>query len=201
MMFSPRPTISAFACFIAAMAIYAAQPLIELPASSTVSPGYGLVDSVSARMSRQPLDPLEGIWELTADGAVVAIEREPSLMRKSTATYRITALSMPDRSVAPGTLMGRAASTANARKFDAAIYTKIIDGRLQSPANFIISLSDDDRLSLTHYRHGIRLNLWRMVPYMFRYSVHSIDERPKGTDGMVRLYPHSEKSSQTPRHL
>lgn len=200
-MFSPRLAISAIACFIAATTIYAAHPLIELPVTSTVSPGYGLADSISARMSRQPLAPLEGIWELTADGAIVAIEREPSPMRKSTATYRITALSMPDRSVAPGTLMGRAASTADARKFDTTLYTKVIDGKLQSPANFIITLSDDGRLSLSHYRHGLRFSLWRMVPYMFRYSVRAIDERPKGTDGMVRLYPPSEKSSQTPRHL
>lgn len=199
-MTSLRFTTLSLASLIA-VAVYAAQPSVRLPATSTVSPGYGLVDSISAKMSRQTLDPVEGLWELTADGAVVAIEREPSTTRRSTATYRITAVSMPDRSVAPGTLMGRAVSTADARKFDSLIYTKSVGGKLQSPAGFIITLYDDDRLSLSHYRQGVRFNLWRMVPYMFRYSVSSIDERPKGTDGMVRLHPRSQKSASSPRHL
>lgn len=186
---------------IAAITIYAAQPSVKLPSESPVSAGYGLADSISSKMSRHPLDPIEGIWELTADGAVVAIEREPSAARKATATYRITTISMPDRSVAPGTLMGRAVSTADTRRFDSAIYTKVTGGKLHSPAGFIISLSDDGRLSLSHYRQGVRLNLWRMIPYMFRYSVTTVDERPKGIDGMVRLHPRSGTTASSPRHL
>lgn len=199
-MLSLRITTLSLAALIA-MTVHAAQPLVRLPATSTLSPGYGLVDSISAKMSRRTLDPIEGIWELTSDGAIVAIEREPATMRGTTATYRITAISMPDRSVAPGTLMGRAASTANARKFDSLIYTDVTDGELRSPAGFIITMSDDDRLSLSHYRQGVKFNLWRMVPYMFRYSVSTIDERPKGIDGMVRLYPQSKRPTSFPRHL
>lgn len=199
-MLSLRSATIYLASLIGATA-HAAQPLVELPATSPISQSYGLVDSISAKMSHRPLDPIEGVWELTADGAVIAIEREPSTKRGVTATYRITAISMPDRSVAPGTLMGRAASTANARKFDSLIYTDIIDGKLRSPAGFIITMTDDDRLSLSHYRQGVKFNLWRMVPYMFRYSVSTIDERPKGIDGMVRLYPQSKKTTSFPRHL
>lgn len=199
-MFSLRITTLILAALIA-VTTHAARPLVRVPATSPVSQGYGLVDSVSAKMSLRSLDPIEGIWELTSDGAVVAIEREPATTRGATTTYRITAISMPDRSVAPGTLMGRAASTANARKFDSLIYTNVTDGKLRSPAGFIITISDDDRLSLFHYRQGVKFNLWRMVPYMFRYSVSTIDERPKGIDGMVRLYPQSKKTTSFPRHL
>ncbi len=199
-MFSLRITTLILAALIA-VTTHAARPLVRVPATSPVSQGYGLVDSVSAKMSLRSLDPIEGIWELTSDGAVVAIEREPTTTRGATTTYRITAISMPDRSVAPGTLMGRAASTANARKFDSLIYTNVTDGKLRSPAGFIITISDDDRLSLFHYRQGVKFNLWRMVPYMFRYSVSTIDERPKGIDGMVRLYPQSKKTTSFPRHL
>lgn len=186
---------------IAAMSISAMQPTIDLPAKSPVADGYGLVDSVAAQMSLLPLDPLEGIWEFSGDGAIVAIEREREPRRFASASYRLTAISMPDRSVAPGTLIGRAVTTASDNKFDAAIYTKAVYGLLQTPSNFIMTLTADGRLLLSHYRQGVKLNLWRMVPYMFRYSVKGVDERPKGIDGMIKLYPTPSKPKTSPRYL
>lgn len=196
-----RVTIISIAVTASSLTASPATPTIELPSSSPIAAGYGLIDSVETRMSRLPLDPLEGIWEMTADGAVIAIERENAAARTITSTYRLTTISMPDRSVAPGTLMGRAIPTSDPRKFDAVIYTESADERLKSPANFIISLTDDERLSLSHYRRGLYVNLWRMVPYMFRYSVGSRDERPRGLDGMVRLYPRKSKKATAPRYL
>lgn len=161
------------------------------------------IDSLKSRMSSRPLLPLEGIWELTADGAVIAIERIENHRRGHTSAYRLTALSMPDRSISPGAEMGTAYDTADAHKFDAKIYTKSsADGSLTSPADFVLSLDNDNtRMSMSHYRRGLRVNLWRMVPYMFRYSVHRRDERPRGLDGMIKIYPRPASGAATPRYL
>lgn len=160
------------------------------------------IDSIKSSMSSRPLMPLEGIWELTADGAVVAIERIEDPRRGRTSTYCLTALSMPDRSITPGTIMGTAAESSDVHKFDAKIYTKSSDGQLTSPADFILTLDNDNtRMSMSHYRRGLRVNLWRMVPYMFRYSVGTRDERPRGLDGMIKVYPRPTSRTSTPRYL
>lgn len=194
-----RPLIASL-LLLAAAGCAASEPELSLPDSAAVVAGCETVDAVVARLSGRPLAPLEGVWELTADGAVVAIERVADPHRSATATYRLVAVAMPDRSVPPGSLMGVAVETADRKRFDAKIYTKSASGRLTAPADFLLTVDDGGRLSMSHYRRGVRLNLWRVVPYMFRYSVALRDERPRGTDGMVRVYPPSQKPS-TPRYL
>lgn len=172
---------------------------------TVIAPVHGAapdIDSIKSSMSSRPLLPLEGIWELTSDGAMIYIEHVKDHRRGHTSAYRLTALSMPDRSIAPGTIMGTAAESSDSRKFDAKIYTKSSDGHLTSPADFILTLNDDNtRMSMSHYRRGLRVNLWRMVPYMFRYSVGMRDERPRGIDGMIKVYPRPSSRAATPRYL
>lgn len=173
-----------------------------LEATAATADGYTDIDSVEARMAARPLLPLEGVWELTTDGAAIAIERMDGICRDHTSAYRITVISMPDRSIPPGTVMGVATETADRRKFDARIYTRSTGERLSSPADFIISLDNDNsRLSMSHYRRGLKVNLWRMVPYMFRYSVGLRDERPRDLDGMVKTYPRQRSTATFPRYL
>lgn len=196
-------TLSLRITICAAMLLCAmASPGVEPPAAAPYAPAscHASIDSVKSRMSGRPLLPMEGVWEMTADGAVIAIERINDPRRGGTSAYALTAISMPDRSIEPGTRMGTAIDTADPRKLDAKIYTKSHDGELSAPADFVISLDGTGhRLSLSHYRQGIKVNLWRMIPYMFRYSVGKRDERPRGLDGMVRVYPPS--SSSGPRYL
>lgn len=162
---------------------------LSLPSKSPRVWGYSTVDSVRQRMSTAPLLPLEGIWEMTADGAVVAIEREPSATRQATATYRIVIVRSPDRSIPCGTLLGLGVDTSKPGQVECLLYTKSSCGRLYSPAAFVLELGSNGRLGLYQYRRGVRVNAWGLLPYMWRRTLGWRDERPKGLDGMVRIFP------------
>lgn len=174
---------------IAMTASGAVKSSLSLPKKSQRQWGYSTVDSVRQRMAAAPLLPLEGIWEMTVDGAVVAIEREPSPMRTATATYRIVIVRSPDRSIPCGTLLGVGVDTSKPGQVECLIYTKSSRGTLYSPAAFVLELGANGRLGLYQYRRGVRVNAWGLLPYMWRRTLGWRDERPKGIDGMVRLFP------------
>lgn len=130
-------------------------------------------------------DPIEGVWRIAGDGAVFAV-----LPGEGGDTFRLVIVDSPDMSVLPMTEFGTARRTAVAGRYDARLSASLTSGAaVRRDRNLIISLRDDGTLIFEPYKKGLKLNLWRVLPYMFRFSVASQNTRPSDIDGAVRLYP------------
>lgn len=173
-----------------------------LPKESETLLGYER-DSVIRRMKQLPLHHIEGLWQFTANGATIAIERyiDNNTPHDGASRYRIVIVSSPRLSIRPGTVMGIMIPTAKPNVYDAHIYTDFDGGTtLTGAKRFVLTLSEDSRLAFNQDKSGIKINLWRILPYMFRYSVTYKNERPRNLDGCVRIYPTPSTPLQ-PRYL
>lgn len=153
--------------------------------------GYD-IESVKRAMDSRPLHHIEGIWLMTDTSAKVAIELEDdaSGIEATAATaYRIVLLSSPNRALRPGTVMGRIIPAAKEGVYQTELYTSATGSRLSSPAAFTAELDkSDNRIVMTRHRSAFSVNLWRTLPYMWRYVVRK--NRPAPTyHGCVRIYP------------
>lgn len=151
------------------------------------------IDSVKADMDSRPLHHIEGIWMMTETSAKVAIELDTAPMiggRSSDApTYRIVLLTSPNRALRPGTIMGQIVPSAKEGIYQAEIYSSAIGSRLSNPAKFTVELDKtDNRIVLTRHPNAFTVNLWRALPYMWRYVVRKNQPSPT-YHGCVRLYP------------
>ena len=177
--------------------------LDDIPLTSERLNGYE-PSNVEAHLQPMPLDNIEGIWQFPADGAQVVIERfTPDNYRNDGATrYRLVVIQAPRLSVRPGTVMGYMIPSAKKGHFDARIYTAFDGGlHLSSPKKFILKHSDDGRLSFVEHKTGVKVNLWRMVPYMFRYSISIQDNRPEEMNGCIKIFPSETNHNDAPRYL
>ncbi len=165
----------------------------ELPAVSMVLDGYTR-ESVEKRIIESGPHHIEGIWQMTTDGATIVIERtddyDPSSV-DAINLYRMVILKSPNRSLRPGTVMGYISPAAKSGTYAGRIYTSQHNGsKLSSPKDFTIALSDaDSRMSITRLRSKYSLNLWRMLPYMFRYSVKRNSNSNAATQGCRKIFP------------
>lgn len=135
-------------------------------------------------------EAIEGVWRLTApdaEGALVAVERE------STGSYVITVVESADRSLIPGTLVGRATRSSRRGEYDAWLYTStplagITGGKRSS---FTLTLTDDgNRLTFEPHRSHWALNLYMSVPYLFmRPSIRNERNRRTTPQGAERVFP------------
>lgn len=166
--------------------------------------GYGSREEIVERLSRLPLLDIEGIWRFPATGQMIVIEREDvDAMR-----FRVVACSSSGIGLENGTLLGYVVPSAKTGVFDATLAEINPDGSLRSDpfskkrtSRFTLNLSGG-RISLTPVRHGLRVNWWRLFPYMFRFSVRSYDDRQKGLDGCLRVWPRSVSDPPyQPRYL
>lgn len=177
-------------CF-AACFILSAADFSGIPSQSFVLGGYENRDSVELRLSQSPLHDIEGIWQFTEDGAYVVIEQAQAdkMPARGIVMYQMVVLESPRLSVRPGTVMGYATLTAKADCYDAYVYTDFDGGAILSKAERFTLTLKDSRLQFKRHKSGVKINLWRFVPYMFRYSVKTYDERPKDLDGCIKIYP------------
>lgn len=128
-------------------------------------------------------DPLAGIWRIGGDGATVAfLPTGPSKP-----DFDIVILDSPDMSVIPGQTIGHATATGKTGTYDANFVRSQPAGK--KTVRCIITLGKDGRLSFDYYKQGYSVRLWRLLPYLFRFSVNRQDTRPASVDGAVRLYP------------
>lgn len=177
--------------------------LDDIPSTSERLKGYER-GNVETRLQSMPIGNIEGIWQFPTDGALVVIEQfTPDNYRDDEVTrYRLVVVQSPRLSVRPGTIMGYMTPSAKKGYYDARIYTAFDGGlSLSDPKKFILKLSDDARLSFVEHKTGIKVNLWRMVPYMFRYSISSQDNRPEEMNGCIKIYPRETKADSAPRYL
>lgn len=160
--------------------------------------------SVELRLQSMPLNNIEGIWQFPSDGALVVIERfiPDNYRDDGVERYRLVVVQSPRLSVRPGTIMGYMIPSAKKGYYDARIYTSFDGGiNLNTPKKFILKHSDDARLSFVEHKTGVKVNLWRMVPYMFRYSISKQDNRPEEMNGCIKIFPKEAEFNTTPRYL
>ena len=192
------------AIILIASSIFAPAQIIDMmPAQSEVLKGYEK-DSVIARMKQAPLHHIEGVWQFVDDGATIAIEKfnPDNISGTQSNFYRIVIIKSPMRAIEPGTVMGYVISTAKRNIFDAHIYTSGgLSGLLSMPKTFTLNLSDDNLLSFNEYKTEININLWRLLPYIYRVGVSVKNTRPKGLDGCFRVFPASNQKPLNPRYL
>lgn len=154
-------------------------------------------DSICRKLSTMPLDDFEGVWQLTADGGMIAIVSDD----ENDGTYLIVAVDSPDRTVYPGTVLGVASRSAKPGSCDSWLLTSMRGGILRSPKRFTMRLNAGTSISFISVSQGFQLNLWRILPYMFRHSVKRVDDRSRDLDGARRVFPRAMTTPLTPRYL
>lgn len=177
--------------------------LRQLPRQSPVNHGYESAVTIVERLSTSPIDDAEGLWRIAGDGALIAIEHTSVTDRPDCGIdlYSLTMVDAPQRHPRPGTLIGYMTPTARRGTFDAVIYTSLNDAvKLERPKKFVITLTADGRMSITPVRSGLRVNLWRLVPYLFRFSVSLGTNRPADLNGAIREWPEPDPPAR-PRYL
>ncbi len=158
-----------------------------LPTESVVLDGY-MSDGIEERMDIEASSPIEDVWKLVATGGLIAVERvEPRGADVGSADcYRMVVLRAPDRAVRPGTVMGYLQPTAAGGTYEAKIYTDTDgDGTLRGAKSFRVVVSED-AMQFYRVRSGLSVNIFRLLPYMFRRAVDYRPDDHNGLDGCVR---------------
>jgi hypothetical protein len=144
------------------------------------------IDSLRHVIDSRSSDPIEGIWQLTDDGATIAITATAG----HTGSYDIVLVDATDMSVAPMTACGSLRRTAGDGVYDAHLRLNPGAGVKSRYKDFMLTLTSAGRFTLSAYNRTSKLNLRRMLPYLFRTSVTvERSNRPSGVDGAVRIYP------------
>ena len=127
----------------------------------------------------------EGVWRV-ASGAVFSIKPRHG----QRGVYDLELLHRTDLTVPAGAFFGPMTAGADARTFDASLVSdpKLkAAGRPQKTRSFVITFDESfDNLKIKNYRSGIAVNIFRLVPYLFRVGVERRDERPDGLTGATR---------------
>lgn len=133
---------------------------------------------------QRALTDIEGTWQWST-GAVVSITADER------GAVQLTLEDTPDPCVKTPQPMG-------AGRFSGADGTYVLQvcdkvnyetGRFADhKANITAQVDDRGQLTLQPYKPGYRVNLWRLVPYLFRFSVIR-DKEPAGLGGARRIRP------------
>ena len=188
---------------IVAAAAYAADFLHSLPPQSTVADGYGAADSIELRLSRFPLCPIEGIWRMADGGALFVVERAEPTPDLAPENLRMVMLRSPWRSIRPGTVIGHIVPTGKRGVYEARLYSDLAQKTgLSIPRGFTLELTQNDALmTITPFRPRVKVNLLRLLPYMYRRIITVQDSRPDNLDGAVKVFPHQDSHPLTPVYL
>ncbi|MCM1028625.1 MAG: hypothetical protein NC342_03325 [Pseudoflavonifractor sp.] len=137
-------------------------------------------------------EAIEGVWRLTdaPEGTtLVAIERETDV----DGSYVVTLVEAPDRSLIPGTLLGRVTRGARRGSYDAWMLAEApLPGvKVARRKDFTLSLSDDgNRLEFRPHRSPWAVNLYMSLPYLFvRPSVRNERHVERTPQGAERVFP------------
>lgn len=175
--------------------------LHSLPTHSALLPGYESTDSVEMRMGELPLCPVEGVWQMASGGALFAIERAEPSTELAPSQMRLVIMRSPWRTIRPGTIAGHLTPTARPGTYEARLYTSFAHRTgLDIPRSFTLEVNGD-MLVIKPMRSPLKINLFRMLPYMFRRGITLQSSRPEGLDGAVRVFPASAAHPLSPVYL
>lgn len=134
-------------------------------------------------------DPISGIWLTQPGSALISIE--PTSPQ---GVYNLYVLDSPDYTIVPGTLVAHLSATADSQKYDAEFILPSTgltgDTGGNRTMSAVITLTEEGRFTITHYRRENRLSLRRLLPFLFR-SILRDSDRPGALDGAVRINPQS----------
>lgn len=155
--------------------------LVDAPAGAVT-----LSESWVKRFEGRELTPVEGLW-LWNSGALVAISSD------SRGHIVLELIDSPDPLVVTPIVIGEGTfggtpDTYNLKFYGVTKKTNTLSRR--HTTSYIAKLSENTRLSLTPYSSGLKINAWRLIPYLFRFSV-SRNEPPSGVEGAIRVWPPS----------
>ncbi|MBD5347194.1 MAG: hypothetical protein HDR92_08730 [Bacteroides sp.] len=174
---------------VKAFTLIAISVSLRASAGEPVRPVRSL-DQVCSDIAASGPEAVEGVWRLTApdsEGVLLAVERE------SPGEYVLTVVEAPDRSLIPGTLVGRVTRGAERGVYDAWMYSSsplsALPGLKRN--NFTLKLSaDGNRLVFQKHRSPWAVNLYMSLPYLFvRPSVRKerfVESTPQGAE---RVFP------------
>lgn len=142
---------------------------------------------------RSDLAPIEGVWLMSADGALIAIAAMPG----DASSYSVTLIDSPDFTIEPGTPLGQLSPMAKTGVYDLSLAAvpglkRDFKDKLGRRMSYVLEMVENGRFTLSAYHRGKRISLRRWLPYLFRVSVVENATRPEGLDGAVRIYPPSE---------
>lgn len=158
-----------------------------LPRTSFVEEGFR-AGEIERELSESALHRIEGIWEFRAQGLRVAIQRGED-SRTQYPGYRMIVLYSLNRAIRPGTVFGYVVAGAKSGEYQARMYTKQIGSKLILPKRFTLRLEDDDSsLTMEQRRSKFSVNLWRLLPFVWRYAVHP-NYQAADVKGCVRVFP------------
>lgn len=177
--------------------------LRELPQMSTVVAGYGSADSVQTRLAQLPMSPVEGLWQTSADGSLFAIERVGQTTDHAPRQLRLVMVRSDWRSIRPGTVFGHAVPTVKPGVYEARIYSNMGKTRgLNMPQKFTLTLDKEGRtVTFRRFKSPVKVNLFRLLPYLYRRVVTLQQSRPDDLDGAVKVYPATAGHTHTPIYL
>ncbi len=177
--------------------------LKELPRVSTVLSGYDSSDSVARRLESLPLCPAEGIWQMTDGGALFAIERAEPVTTLAPARMRMVMLRSPWRTVRPGTVIGHLQPTPKPGVYEARLYTDFARRTgLSIPLGFTLTLnSEGSTMTIQPFKFFLKVNVFRLLPYMYRRIIEPQKSRPDGLSGAVKVAPAADGHPLSPVYL
>ncbi len=133
-----------------------------------------------------------GVWRQMPAGAI--FEVAPIAGRQG--EYTMSLLTSDDLTILPGTHFGTMRATAEPGIYDAELFLDPKNAGTQrnnrKKRRFTISVDlHAARMHFKEYKSRFTVSLWRLFPYLFRFSVKYEDTRPEGLDGAVRIAPES----------
>lgn len=188
-----------------ALAADAADYFRRLPAISTVYEGYREPDSVAARLRALPRCPAEGLWQMAnGDGALFAIERENGEPTLAPTRLRMVMVRSPRRSILPGTLLGHLVATPQPGVYEARLYSGLAQRsglNMARPFTLVIDPMHPDLLTFKPFRSPVKVNLFKLLPHMYRRGFTIQDSRPEGLDGAMRVSSGADSVPLSPVYL
>lgn len=196
----PRLTAAIAAAALAVAATAAEWPRLDVPGAPRE--GYsGGRDSVEARLGAMPLGVLEGVWQFAAGGPTVAIVPSQGAQQ---APMEVVVVESADRSLRPGTVVGAIDYAGERDVYRATFVADVDHGRglkTASTRQFVLRLDNDGAfLKFEPRQKGYRVNLWRLLPFMFSRLVSPRHGRGQNVDGCTRVFPEPDPPIE-PRYL
>lgn len=112
-------------------------------------------------------------------------------------------LRSPWRTIRPGTVIGHLQPTPKRGVYQARLYTDF--GRrsgLSISRGFTLTLNDDaSTMTFQPFKTLLRINIFRLLPYMYRRVVEPQQSRPEGLSGAVKILPYSDSHPLSPIYL
>ena len=144
------------------------------------------LDSVSAPA------PCEGVWRMQPAGAVFML----TPLSGRNGAMEMTLLHSECYSVSPYTSVGTLLPASENGVYDASLTLDPTKGSARhNQHKFAVKYDRHaDRLTFVPYSSSWRVNINRLLPYLFRFSITRNNTRPSDMDGAVRIAPQSTGS-------